>query len=313
MNERQLARQLENAEEHFDENLGLTSRQEFIEADDDTFAIRQVNKGLSFLKPGVYEIGIRQGLGLVYSRLHIDSDKLIAPKEGPVSLVLKELNHFWSSEVRTKYKEYGYTYKRGILMYGPAGTGKTSAVNLVCEQIASKGGIVLFNPDPSIFYLAVRKIRLIQKDVPIVGIFEEFEGLANNSSVFKSLLDGQLQLENVVVLATTNYIDQVPATIKCRPSRFATVIEVGAPNAEVRRHYLTNKLIGKSTEEVETWVTLTNGFVLDQIKDLIISVECMGLTLDDAVSRLKKYTHSENDQTSTSELEYELSSVTGNF
>jgi SpoVK/Ycf46/Vps4 family AAA+-type ATPase len=102
------------------------------------------------------------------------------------------------------------------------------------------------------------------------------------------LLDGETQVGNVVYLATTNYLSKIPSRIKNRPSRFARVIEVGQPNEEARRMYLTAKLQEDDLKYLEPMVQATDGFVIDQLKDLVISVCCFGQPISEAVMKIQE-------------------------
>lgn len=54
---------------------------------------------------------------------------------------METIYKFWDRE--SKFKEYGFVYKRGILLYGPPGTGKTSIINLISDELI-KRKMVLF-------------------------------------------------------------------------------------------------------------------------------------------------------------------------
>ena len=114
------------------------------------------------------------------------------------------------------------------------------------------------------------------------------------------MLDGEMQVDNIVYVATTNYINKIPPRIKDRPSRFATVIEVGLPTPDVRRIFIENKTFPDENVDLDLWVKLTEGLTIDQIKDLIISVLCIGNDLKDTVSKL----HETRDVKEDSEIDY---------
>jgi SpoVK/Ycf46/Vps4 family AAA+-type ATPase len=152
---------------------------------------------------------------------------------------------------------------------------------------------VFFETAPDTLFEAVNEIKSIQGDIKVLAVFEEFDAWMNQSHKMLSLLDGELQIDNVVFLATTNYIDRIPPRIKNRPSRFATVIEVGTPNAETRKAFLAGKIGKDENVDINKWVKLTDGMMLDHLKDLIVSVLCIGLPLDEAVEKLKTMNASE--------------------
>jgi ATP-dependent 26S proteasome regulatory subunit len=135
-----------------------------------------------------------------------------------------------------------------------------------------------------------------------------------------ALLDGELQIDNVVFIATTNYPERLDRRIVNRPSRFDIVKLIDMPNAAARKLYLTTKnprleeatipcgtCAGtgkKGTEgeqevcgickgegavsELEKWIVNSKDFSIAHLKELIVSVEVFEVPLDTAISRLEK-------------------------
>lgn len=238
------------------------------------------------IPPGVYSGGSSHA-GLFLVPMNVTTDQLIKMPNTTSEQVVNDLLKFWSPETRAKFDNYGFIYKRGILLYGAPGTGKTCTIASVMEQVVGAGGIVLFNPNSDIVPDLVNGLREIEPNKRVLVVFEEFDERCDDPS-FLSLLDGEAQLEDVVYLATTNYIDDVPERIKNRPSRFALVLDVGAPNREARTLFLQAKLKGADLERVEEWADKTEGLVIDQLKDLIVSVCCLDVPLDEAIDKIRK-------------------------
>lgn len=238
------------------------------------------------LPAGIYRAGKTADGKIIFQPMSAMTDGLIDLPAHVSEKVLNEVNNFWSPETRSRFDKYGMVYKRGMLLYGPPGTGKTVIVSKVMDQVVREGGLVFFDVDPHLLHECVGLIKEIQGDIRILAVYEEFDSRLNRDSSFLSLLDGELQIENVVYLATTNYIDRIPDRVKNRPSRFATVIEIGVPDAATRAAFIRGK-IKDEWINVDEWVKLTEGMSLDHLKDLIISVLCIGVDLHDAVSKLK--------------------------
>lgn len=240
------------------------------------------------LEPGVYTINTSQEGQLFFSPMSVNSDVLISLPNFISQEVINEINSFWNPNVRKRFERRGMTYKRGILLHGTHGTGKSSIIIRLMEEEVKNGGLVFFCPTPNLLSKGAKIIRQIQGDVRMLVVFEEFEKvLYHDEEGFLSLLDGEMQIDNVVYVATTNYIQEIPPRIKDRPSRFASVVEVPLPNAETRRLFIESKTFPDENINLEAWVNATDGMTIDQIKDLIISVLCIGVKLEDASSKLK--------------------------
>ena len=169
-------------------------------------------------------------------------------------------------------------------------TGKTIAIAKTARHVVDNlGGIVLFNPAPSYVKEFVRIIREVEPDKKVVIMWEEFdEVLTGDESLLLSLLDGEIQFGNIVYLATTNYISKIPARIKNRPSRFAKIIEINKPTKEQREAFLTAKLHESDKDKLPALIQASEGFVIDQVKDLIISTCCFNYSIDVAVRKIKE-------------------------
>lgn len=256
-----------------------------------------VNGGLYFpnlvakrsdtLPPGAYECAVTNQGEAYLKPIQIVTDKII---DLGGENIKDEIDMFWSKGVSNKFEQYGLVHKRGILVHGPPGTGKSIQLALTARHVIEKlGGIVLFNPAPSYVKEFVRIIREVEPDKKVVIMWEEFDEVLNgDESLLLSLLDGEIQFGNIVYLGTTNYISKIPARIKNRPSRFAKIIEINKPSKEQRERFLTQKLHESDMDKLASLIQASEGFVIDQVKDLIISTCCFGYSIDTAVRKIKE-------------------------
>lgn len=240
------------------------------------------------LPPGAYECAVTMNGEAFFRPIQIMTDKIIELPNSVMAEVISELQEFWSAGVSNKFVQYELVHKRGVLLHGVPGTGKTILLALAAKKVIEMGGIVLFNPDVDNLKEFLRLLKDIEPDKKVLVMWEEFDSILNYSeSTLLSLLDGEIQVGNIMYLATTNYISKIPARIKNRPSRFARVIEVSTPDEETRRAFLEAKLHESDRHLLENMIKSTEGFVIDQIKDLIISVCCFGYNISDAVIKIK--------------------------
>lgn len=249
----------------------------------------QAYKTVDEAPAGVYEVGYSTRLGIVLEPKKLKNDELIALPGHGCEDVMQEIEKFWA--LRPKFEECGLTHKRGVLLYGEPGTGKTSILNLLIKQMIEKvDGIVLMQKDLSNMAAGLQLVRNREPNRPIMMVFEDIDDMRNQESQMLALLDGENQVNGVVTVATTNYLDRLPSRIRQRPSRFDLVIEVDMPGAEARIAYLNVKEASLQGAELDEWVMKTEGYSLAALKELIILSRVYGLELDAALERLRKLT-----------------------
>lgn len=152
--------------------------------------------------------------------------------------------------------------------------------------------MVLYATHPGVANYVLHAIREREPERPIICIFEDLDILINayGDSEFLKLLDGEYKVDNVVYIATTNYLNQIHKRIRSRPSRFDEVIEIPMPMQETREAYLRHLLsIDKLDEKQLTeWVDQTDGLSIAHLKELFISVKVLDNTLEESLKRLRE-------------------------
>lgn len=240
------------------------------------------------LPPGQYLINISERKGLYFSRKTVNLDSLLVLPDSNSDKVLKSIANFWTRE--SKFREHGFLWKRGIMLYGPPGSGKTSTVQQISKLIVDSGGISVYSTVPHIDAEGLRLMRNIEPRRPIVVMIEDIDAVINRhgEAALLAMLDGELQIDNVVFIATTNYPELLDKRFVNRPSRFDEIIKIGMPSAVARQVYIEKKNPNLSAREVAEWVDSTTGFSIAHLRELIVAVECLGNAFVDAVERLRK-------------------------
>ncbi len=241
------------------------------------------------LKPGQYTVKYSPATGIYFAQRDINLDDLLVLPDSNSQKVLTHIEDFWDNE--EVFREYGFLWKRGIMLWGPPGSGKTSTVQQLSKQLVDMGGITVYCVNPELTAQGLDIFRRIEPNRPVVVIFEDIDAIVEEwgEAHLLAMLDGELQVDNVVFVATTNYPGLLDKRFINRPSRFDEIIKIGMPSAAGREYYLRakNPRLSNNEGELEQWVYATRGFSVAHLKELIISVECFGKPFESAINTLK--------------------------
>ena len=88
---------------------------------------------VSTVPPSTYVVGYDNKTGFYLCKINVFSDDLLNLPIPEIDEITNDLNDFW--QIKSKFDKYGFIYKRGILIHGPQGTGKTCIVHRVAQNV----------------------------------------------------------------------------------------------------------------------------------------------------------------------------------
>lgn len=197
----------------------------FWSADDRGEDITAVNASVNpidHIPPGVYRVASTP-IGNRFIKIDVSVKSSVVLSENQSS-VFDDVKNFW--RLRDRFHAFKMPHKRGYLFWGPPGTGKTTLITKIIEDVIDRGGVALdLDGDVDGVHTAIRDIRCLEGDVPIAIYDEDIDGWEDDSD-FVNFLDGVCELDGVIFVGTTNDLDAVPERLKERPGRFDVVREI---------------------------------------------------------------------------------------
>jgi len=212
---------------------------------------------------------------------------------------LKEKLERWFNH-KEWFMDRSIQWKRGVLIHGDPGTGKTSFVVALAEYF--KIPIYIFDIATFTNDDLDRKWNMIKSNTPCFVVFEDFDSVfdgrenvyTRSSTMNKPLsfdcvlniLDGAVKFDGVVTFITTNNLDKIDAALggggNTRPGRIDYVYEMNGIGTD-GKYFIANKIFDGMTRQKE----LTN-IVMEQktntpaqFKELCINIALEEYTKED--------------------------------
>jgi len=203
-------------------------------------------------------------------------DQLVLAPE-TIALLKNDMDSFFERE--KWFKEKHLPYRRGYLLHGPPGNGKTSTIKAMLNAHALTAYTLrLSHPRTSDGDLEKMFERALTQK-PAVVLFEDLDrffphaGQPQTKVSLQSLLnaiDGIATGSGLIVIATANNPSVLDPAILRRPGRFDRIVKFANPSAELRLAYF-KKLGGILDEDVlRSAVERSEGFSFAQLQEAYI-------------------------------------------
>jgi AAA+ superfamily predicted ATPase len=160
-------------------------------------------------------------------------------------------NAIWPIEKSELFAKNGIPTKRGIMLEGKPGVGKTMAVSVIANTMRGKATTIwiparsVSNADDiATIYECARELA------PSILLFEDIDMIATDRAVMGNYspvlgellgqLDGLSNNDTIITVATTNYPEAIEKALRDRPSRFDRRIQFELPDVKARKKMLVN-------------------------------------------------------------------------
>lgn len=228
---------------------------------------------LKYMKDNNFYIGEKIDVtGKFLTVEDIDFDDVILPESQKKTIKVSALDFFEKKEV---YEKHGLIHKRGLILTGVPGVGKTLTCKLLMNKCDST--FLWVSSDKLTRADDIKFIYSIAAELaPIIIVLEDLDDyleLTSAKDTLKTTLDGMNSVSGIVTIMCTNHPDRLPMSL-LRPGRFDDLLIFKLPDESLRL-----KLLEKITESMrienvkETIKDIsknTEGFTPAQLKEIMI-------------------------------------------
>ncbi|KAL8717823.1 MAG: hypothetical protein Q9225_004978 [Loekoesia sp. 1 TL-2023] len=187
---------------------------------------------------------------------------------------------------KEEYKSFAVPWKRGIILHGLPGNGKTISIKALMRSLACRKPAI-----PTLYVKSLGKncdqddIRSIfekaRETTPCLLVLEDIDSLVSESvrSFFLNEVDGLEGNDGIMMIGSTNYLDKLDAGISKRPSRFDRKYHFALPATAERIQYCEywrSKLSKSSAIHIPAQAptaiaTITEGFSFAYLQEAFVA------------------------------------------
>ncbi|RYP61989.1 hypothetical protein DL771_009929 [Monosporascus sp. 5C6A] len=199
--------------------------------------------------------------------------------------LIEDVEGFFDSE--ELYKEFQVPWKRGVILHGLPGNGKTVSIKALMSRLRKRD-----DPIPSLYvksfedlcsgpqYAIKAVFGAARKMAPCLLIFEDLDSLVTEDtrSYFLNEVDGLESNDGILMIGSTNHLDKLDPAIRDRPSRFDRKYYYRLPGHAERAAYARywkakldkSPRVNFPEDACDFIATITDGFSFAYLKELFM-------------------------------------------
>jgi AAA+ superfamily predicted ATPase len=179
---------------------------------------------------------------------------------------------------RERLRSAGQHLKRGLLLYGPPGVGKTHTVRYLVGELSDttivqlSGDTLHAIKEACSIARALQPAMIVVEDVDLIAQQRDmYEGGAPLLFMLLNEMDGLDEDADVIFLLTTNRADLLEDALASRPGRVDQAVHIGLPDREARRRLveLYRRGLGLDDARLDTVLDRTDGVTASFLKELL--------------------------------------------
>ncbi|KAK3617725.1 hypothetical protein LTR56_025102 [Elasticomyces elasticus] len=188
---------------------------------------------------------------------------------------------------RDLYRRAKVSWKRGIIFHGVPGVGKTLFIKTLMRSLAARAP-----PIPALYVKSLdacagprwsmqQIFKKARRTAPCLLVLEDLDSLVGDStrSYFLNEVDGLSDNDGILMIGSTNHLDQLDPAVTKRPSRFDRKYHFQLPTEEERLAYcyhwrgkfIDTDHVAFPCEICPVMSRLTDGFSFAYLKELFVS------------------------------------------
>src|SRR6266545_4896354 len=240
------------------------------------FLIARGDERLAVLVRGPDEHGQNQGVMLEVLSPDPESARSFLAE---IRRLIVELKVLGIGEHKDRLRSGGQHVKRGALLHGPPGNGKTHTVRYLVSRMVGTTVLLLTGGGLHMVRQACALARMLEpslvvlEDIDLIAQDRGVMGRFGNPLLFDVLneMDGMAEDADVAFVLTTNRADVLEPALAARPGRVDLAVQIPLPDEDARRGLL--ELYGRGLEvrltNVDSIVGRTSGVTAAFIKELV--------------------------------------------